>query len=93
MLTQVVDEHEWLQGEVKISVRGQHGIEEKRLVLSELDKEKSDAVRFRFRYFQNINGRMTFPDGFEPREVMIVAQSSGGKQQLKKGFDWPLSGG
>ena len=93
LLTQVVDEHEWLQGEVKISVRGQHGIEEKSLVLSELDKEKSDAVRFRFRYFQNINGKMTFPDGFEPREVMIVAQSSGGKQRLEKDFDWPLSGG
>ena len=93
LLTQVVDEHDWLQGEVKISVRGQHGIEEKRLVLSELDKEKSDAIRFRFRYFQNINGRMTLPDGFEPHEVMIVAQSLGGDQRLKKGFDWPLSGG
>ena len=69
------------------------GAEEKNLVLSELDREKSDAVRFRFRYFQNINGRMVLPDGFEPREVMIVAQASGGKQQLKKDFNWPLSGG
>jgi len=93
LLTQVVDEHAWLQGEVKISVRGQDGAEEKNLVLSELDTEKSDAVRFRFRYFQNINGRMVLPDGFEPREVMIVAQASGGKQQLKKDFNWPLSGG
>ena len=93
LLTQVVDTHHWLQGEVEISVRGQYGIEEKSLVLSELDKEKADVVRFRFRYFQNINGKMTFPKGFEPREVMIVAQSSGGKQRLEKGFDWPLSGG
>ena len=93
LLTQVVDTHHWLQGEVEISVRGQYGIEEKSLVLSELDKGKADAVRFRFRYFQNINGKMTLPEGFEPREVMIVAQSSGGKQRLEKGFDWPLSGG
>ena len=62
LLTQVVEDHNWLQGEVKISVRGQYGVEEKQLALSELDNEKSDAVRFRFRYFQNINGRMTLPD-------------------------------
>ena len=68
-------------------------MEEKQLVLSELDNEKSDAVRFRFRYFQNITGRMTLPDGFEPRLVMIAAQSSGGNQRLEKDFDWSLSGG
>ena len=78
---------------MKIAVRGQDGAEEKSLVLSELDKGKSDVVRFRFRYFQNINGRMVLPAGFEPREVMIVAQASGGKQQLKKDFNWPLNGG
>ena len=93
LLTQVVENHEWLQGEVAISVRGQFGIEEKSLLLSELDTKKSDAVRFRFRYFQNINGKMVLPDGFEPREIMVVAQSSGGKQRLEKGFDWSLNGG
>ena len=93
LLTQVVEDHNWLQGEVEISVRGQYGVEEKQLALSELDKEKSDAVRFRFRYFQNINGRMTLPDGFEPRLVMVAAQSSRGNQRLKKDFDWSLSGG
>ena len=93
LLTQVVEDHAWLQGEVKISVRGQYGMEEKQLALSELDNEKSDAVRFRFRYFQNINGRMTLPDGFEPRLVTIAAQSSGGNQRLEKDFDWSLSGG
>ena len=93
LLTQVVENHAWLQGEVKISVRGQYGMEEKQLALSELDNEKSDAVRFRFRYFQNINGRMTLPDGFEPRLVIVAAQSLGGNQRLEKDFDWSLSGG
>ena len=93
LLTQVVDEHDWLQGQVEISVRGQLGVEEKRFALSELDQEKSDTVRFRFRYFQNINGRMTLPYGFEPLEIMVVAQSSGGVQRLEKDFDWSLNGG
>ena len=63
-------------------------------MLSQLDKEKTDAVKFRFRYFQNINGEMILPEGFQPREVMVVAQSSGrNAQRLEKTFDWPLNGG
>lgn len=94
LLTQVVDKHDYVQGGVEISLRGQNGSEEKQFALSQLDKEKSDAVRFRFRYFQNINGEMVLPDGFEPREVMIVAQSSGNNaQRLEKTYDWPLVGG
>jgi len=60
-------------------------------LLSELDTEKQEAIRFRFRYFQNINGELVLPDGFEPREVMIVAQSSGNNaQRLEKRFEWRL---
>ena len=94
LLTQVVDKHDFVQGGVEISLRGQDGESVKRLPLSEVDKDKTDAIRFRFRYFQNINGEMVLPDGFEPQEVMIVAQSSGrNAQRLEKTFDWPLSSG
>jgi hypothetical protein len=94
MLTQVVDKHDYVQGGVQISVHGQDGDNEKSFKLSELDQEKSEAIRFRFRYFQNINGELLLPEGFEPREVMIVAQSSGSNgQRLEKKFDWPLNGG
>lgn len=94
LLTQVVDKHDYVQGGVEISLRGQDGKEEKELALSQVDEEKSDSVRFRFRYFENINGEMVLPDGFEPREVMVVARSSGrNAQRLEKTFDWPLNGG
>ena len=94
LLTQIVDKHDYVQGGVKISLHGQEGDQERSFLLSELDDEKTEAIRFRFRYFQNINGEMSLPDGFEPREVMIVAQSSGSNaQRLEKKFDWPLRGG
>lgn len=94
LLTQVVDKHDYIQGGVQISLLGQVGNQEQKFLLSELDKEKEDAIRFRFRYFQNINGELMLPDGFEPREFMIVAQSSGSNaQRLEKRFDWPLNGG
>jgi len=94
LLTQVVDKHDYVQGGVQISVLGQEAGLERRFNLSELDDEKEDSVRFRFRYFHNINGELIVPEGFEPREVMIVAQSSGANaQRLEKTFDWPLGSG
>lgn len=94
LLTQIADKHDYVQGGVQISVVGQQGEQEKSLLLSEVDTDKSDAVRFRFRYFQNINGEMVVPAGFEPRAVMVVAQATGsGAQRLEKRFDWSLNGG
>ena len=94
LLTQVVDKHDYVQGNVEILLKGEEGAAEKSLQLSQLDREKTDEVRFRFRYFQNINGEMMIPEGFEPREFMVVAQSAGSNgQRLEKSFEWPFNGG
>ena len=94
LLTQIVDKHDFVQGDVTVSLAGRESGEEKQYPLQQLDSDKSGALRFRFRYFQNINGEMQLPEGFEPREVMILAQSSGSNgQTLEKSFNWSLNGG
>lgn len=94
LLTQVVDKHDYVQGGVRIAVKGAEGTIEKELSLSDLSQEQQDAIRFRFRYFQNIDGELEVPEGFEPRQVMVVAQSSGrNPQRLERTFDWQLNGG
>lgn len=94
LLTQIVDKHDYIQGGVEISVLGKQGDEDRRLSLLELGEDAREAIRFRFRYFQNIDGELSVPEGFSPQEIMIVAQSSGrGSQRLEKRFDWQLTGG
>ena len=94
LLTQVVDKHDYVQGGVEIALLGMEGGSEKQLFLSELNEEKQARIGFRFRYFQNIDGELLLPDGFLPKEVMIVAKSSGKNgQRLEKKFDWQFSGG
>jgi hypothetical protein len=94
LLTQVVDKHDYVQGNVVVSVHGQAGEEEKTYQLNELDSEQQASVRFRFRYFQNISGEMVLPQGFVPREILIVARSTGSNsQRLERSFDWSLNGG
>jgi hypothetical protein len=59
----------------------------------ELRDDKQNSIRFRFRYFQNIDGELTVPEGFEPREIMVVAKMTGrNNQRLEKKFDWQLDG-
>ena len=94
LLTQVVDKHEIVQGGVEIALIGNTGEGERELSLSEMDAAKKDAMGFRFRYFQNIDGELQLPIGFEPTEMMVVARSSGRNgQRLERKFSWQLSGG
>ncbi len=94
LLTQVMEKHDYVQGDLKISLVGRDAGQKKQLSLGELDNGKEATMPFRFKYFQSINGKLTLPDGFEPMEVMVVAESSGANaQRLERKFDWSLSGG
>ena len=93
LLIQVVDNHDYVQGGVRISLLGQNDGQEETIQVSESGRDKAEAIKFRFRYFQNIVGELQLPEGFVPREVMVVVQSSGlNAQRLEKTFDWPLKG-
>lgn len=94
LLTQVVDKHDYVQGGVEINLVGKQGEESTQLSLSSLSTENKSAERFRFRYFQNIDGELEIPNNFEPEAVMVIAQSSGSRaQRLEKRFDWQRVGG
>ena len=93
LLTQVVDKHDYVQGGVRISLLGQNDGEEETIQVSESGRDGAEAIKFRFRYFQDIVGELRLPEGFAPREVTVVAHSSGlNAQRLEKTFDWPLKG-
>ncbi len=94
LLTQIVDKHDFVQGGVEIALLGTEGDLDLQLSLSEVSEAGKDIVGFRFRYFQNIDGEFSVPSGFEPREVVIIARSTGrNSQRLEKKFSWQLSGG
>lgn len=94
LLTQVVDKHDYIQGGVQIDVVGTRDGVETELPLSQLSEEATENIRFRFRYFQSIDGQLNLPAGFEPRSLRIIAQSSGrNSQRLDRTFEWQASGG
>jgi hypothetical protein len=93
LLTQVVEKRGYVQGGVQLFLLGQNDGEEESLRLTELGRDKAEAIKFRFRYFQNIAGEVQLPKGFVPREFLVVAQSSEPiAKRLEKTFEWPLKG-
>jgi hypothetical protein len=69
---------------------GQSGDNTEIIALRDISPQIDDlGVKFRFRHFQDINGSLKLPDGFEPLEVQVVAQSKGKEAlQAKRTFMW-----
>jgi hypothetical protein len=60
------------------------------VALSELsDDIESRDIKLRFRYFQEVKGRLQLPEGFEPVEVRVMAKRDGSDSaQVERIFDW-----
>lgn len=91
LLTQVVDKHDYIQGGVQINLVGTQGDTETILPIDQVS-DATNNIRFRFRYFQNIDGEVTLPPGFVPKEIKVVAQASGGPR-LERNFEWQTGEG
>ena len=94
LLTQIVDRHRWIQGNVRIDVIGQQAGTQQVLSLTDLAMQDTYPLKFRFRYFQDFNGAITIPDGFAPQQVRVTAQTGGSKgQRLQRTFKWSVQEG
>nr|WP_284048224.1 DUF6776 family protein [Marinobacter sp. ATCH36] len=90
VLTQVGDNKSYISGVVAVNVIGMRNDEKEVIALRDLSDDIEDlGVRFRFRYFQDIEGLLRVPEGFEPLELQVVARAEGSKSsQAERTFDW-----
>ncbi|HLT14322.1 MAG TPA: DUF6776 family protein [Marinobacter sp.] len=90
VLTQVGNNNRYVAGLVAVNVIGTLGGEKEVIALRDLSEDIEDlGIKFRFRYFQDIEGSLSLPDKFEPLEIQVVAQAEGQKaSQAERTFDW-----
>lgn len=90
VLTQVGNNKSYISGVVAVNVIGLRDEEKEVIALRDLSKDIEDlGVKFRFRFFQNVEGTLVLPDNFQPLEVQVVAQADGRKSsQAERTFDW-----
>ena len=91
LLTQVVDRHNYIRGEVEIKLIGNQGEELREMELSEVSEKKENTISFRLKYFQELTGEIIIPEGFLPQQVLVKARSTGRNgQSLERNFDWTV---
>lgn len=91
VLTQLKRNDRYVTGTVDWSIRGIMVGEQGELALAGVTNPPVKQLKFRFRYFQELAGKITLPDGFEPQKVVLSIQPKGkGKlPAVEQTFDWP----
>lgn len=91
MMTHAGSDGTWLEGSVGVNITGENEQGEREVyTLMDVspDIDRVD-IRLRYRYFQDITGEITFPEGFIPQQVRIVAQVTGNRAGTREAeLDW-----
>ncbi|MGD8174717.1 DUF6776 family protein [Marinimicrobium sp. ARAG 43.8] len=90
VIQQLATDHQVLSGQLNFNIVGRQEGALETLSLYQLSEQvEGEDIRLRFRYFQNIEGRLTLPEGFEPERIELVAASSGrNAETVEKKFGW-----
>ena len=94
LLTQIVDRHDWIEGDVLVELSGERQGEPERHAVADLVSDEDFASGFRFLYFQEFSGEFSLPDGFVPRAVAVTAQvHDDAGTRIRESFDWLVEEG
>ena len=94
LLTQIVDRHNWIEGDVSVELAGEREGEPERLAMEDLVSDEDFAAGFRFLYFQEFSGEFSLPDGFVPRAVTVTARiRDDAEARVRESFDWVVENG
>lgn len=90
VLTQLKRNDRYVTGVVDWKIAGLMLGEPGELALAGVTNPAVRQLKFRFRYFQELAGTITLPDGFEPEKVIleVIPEGKGKPQPVKQTFDW-----
>lgn len=90
VVQQLATNHKMLSGHVNFTIVGRQDGLPMSLALKDVSESvTSTDIRLGFRYFQNIEGELVLPVGFEPIRIEIVAKSRGANgTTVEKKFGW-----
>ena len=91
VLTQVLKNDRVATGKLVFFIDGLRGEEPVTLELKDVDEKHVKELRYRFKYFQNMKGDMTLPEGFIPSRVTAkIIPSNKKRNAIEKTIEWYL---
>ncbi|MES9913165.1 MAG: DUF6776 family protein [Candidatus Sedimenticola sp. 4PFRAG1] len=81
------------QGWIHLGLDGMESGEVKQLSFKEITDGNVEKLKMRFNHFQDVDGEITLPNGFEPRNVIVEIKPTTKKlSPVKKQFVWLVAG-
>jgi len=91
VLTQVLKNSRLISGKVKLQFDGLLNGESKILELKEVTAKKVRDLNYRFKYFQNVEGVVGFPEGFSLLRVNVQILPRGRERDMiEKTIEWTI---
>jgi hypothetical protein len=87
-LTQNIRRASVVSGRVRIDVEGT--LEDRAVTLywTQLTDGSKPEPSFRFKYFQQLEGHLTLPPGFNPTRLLVTLEVEGLRKPVSRSFDW-----
>ncbi len=94
VVQQLTTNHQLLNGYLTFNVVGWRDGEMVTVPLHQLSSQvEEERIPLRFRYFQNIEGELVLPEGFEPERIELAARSRGNNPSSdEKRYGWLVQG-
>jgi hypothetical protein len=94
VLTQLKRNDRYVTGVVDWTISGSMMGEQGELALAGVTNPPVEQLKFRFRYFQDLAGTVTLPEGFESEKVILSIKpgDTGELPPVEQAFDWPEPG-
>ncbi|MEM7254952.1 MAG: DUF6776 family protein [Pseudomonadota bacterium] len=88
VLTSAAQAQALVAGSIGLSVTGKFRGELRSYDFSELSGTNSSELRFRFKQYQRVEGRVKLPPGLVPQRVTVRAITDT-ERRIERAFDWP----
>jgi len=87
-LTQNLRRSAIISGTVGMKLEGTRNNQPLTLKWKDVSAANTAHPEFRFKYFQQLDGYLTVPEGFQPDRVEIILNAKGSRNPLSRDFSW-----
>jgi len=87
-LTQNIRRAAIITGRARVDIEGTLEDRPVTLYWSQVSGGETPEPSFRFKYFQQLEGYLTMPEGFSPTRLLVTLEAKGQRKPVIRNYDW-----
>jgi hypothetical protein len=87
-LTQNIQRAAIISGRARVDIEGTMDNRPVTLYWSQISDGATPEPSFRFKYFQQLEGYLTLPEGFSPTRLLLTLEAKGQRKPVVRNYNW-----